>query len=178
MTAMAQNPSTFNPFCACGCGASVKPGQRWREPACKARVYRARQRADQEELRQEIWDRVDLYLQLEEERDNLAGNLEEVEQAYRQLEQAYHDFRQKHQACQAAPRLNAPQRSWSGDAYAVLGVRADAELEAIEGAYKALVKKYHSDRHPDDPVMDARIKAINAAHDEVLRLRGGRRKRG
>jgi molecular chaperone DnaJ len=76
-----------------------------------------------------------------------------------------------------APLLDAPQWSGVGDAYAVLGVRPDAEPEAIEGAYKALAKKYHPDRHPGDPVMDARMKAITAAHAEVLRRRGKRRKR-
>jgi len=31
--------------CACVCEQPVKPGQRWGEPACKARVYRERKRA-------------------------------------------------------------------------------------------------------------------------------------
>jgi len=46
-------------------------------------------------------------------------------------------------------------------------VRPDAEPEAIEGAYKALAKKYHPDRHPGDPVMAARMKAMTAAYAEV-----------
>jgi DnaJ-domain-containing protein 1 len=93
------------------------------------------------------------------------------------LEEAYGQLWEEHQSCPTTPPLNAKPWSWGGDAYAVLGVRADAEPEAIEGAYKALAKKYHPDRHPGDPRMEARMKAITVAYTEVLRLRGQRRQR-
>jgi DnaJ-domain-containing protein 1 len=168
MTTMAQNSSTFNSFCACGCGASVKPGQRWREPACKARVYRARQRATREQEQQELWNGVDRYLQLEEERDNLADRL-------KALEEVYSELWEQHQHCRRATPVSKPQQRSLGDAFAILGMRPDAELEAIDGAYKALAKKYHPDRHPGDPVMDTRMKTITAAYAQVMRMRGRKR---
>jgi DnaJ-domain-containing protein 1 len=167
MTTMGQSLSTSKSFCACGCGASVKPGQRWREPACKARAYRAWQRAEREDEAEEAADEL---RQAHRHMIELGRKLQDLEQAYCQLWE-------EHQDCQAAPLFDAPPWSGVGDAYAVLGVRADAEPEAIEGAYKALAKKYHPDRHPGDPVMDARMKAINAAYAEVLRLRARRLKR-
>jgi DnaJ domain len=177
MTTMAQNPSTSNGLCVCGCGASVKPGQRWREPACKVRAYRAQQLAYQEQLRDEVWDRVDKYLQLEEERDNLACQLEQVAEAYRQLQE-------EHQHCPPAPRQGRPG-AWSpkellrqaefADIYAVLGVRPDAEWAAIEGAYHGLVKAYHPDYHPEDCAKATRMSEITRAYRLVARLRGMRR---
>jgi hypothetical protein len=167
MTTMDQNSSTFNRFCDCGCGASVKPGQRWREPACKARSYRAREQAAH-------WGYIE---EIEDERRHFFRQVIELDNKLEALEKAYRRLWEEHQDCQAAPLLDAPQSSGVGDAYAVLGVRADAEPEAIEGAYKALAKKYHPDRHPDDPGMDARMKAITAAYAEVLRRRARRRTR-
>jgi DnaJ-domain-containing protein 1 len=162
-----RNSSTFNRLCACGCGASIRSGQRWREPACKARAYRAGQQADYEDMAKEAAD----------EQRQAHRHMIELGRKLKALEQAYSQLWEEHQDCHAAPLLDAPQWSGAGDAYAVLGVRPDAESEAIEGGYKALAKKYHPDRNPGDPVMDARIKAITTAYAEVLRLRAGRRKR-
>jgi hypothetical protein len=173
-----QNSSTSDSLCACGCGASVKPGQRWREPACKARANRARQRGYQERLQQEVWGRVDEYLQLEEERDKLACQLEQVAEDYRRLQEEHLD-------CPPPPHQGRPG-AWSlkellrqaefADIYAVLGVRPDAEWAAIEGAYHGLVKAYHSDYHPDDPAKATRMSEITRAYRLVQRLRGARRK--
>jgi DnaJ-domain-containing protein 1 len=173
MTTMGQTRSTSNDLCACGCGASVKPGQRWREPACKARAYRARQREAREEDVAAPWAYVE---EIEDERRHLFRQTMELGRKLEALEQAYSELWEQHQDCQSAPLYVAPEGPGGGDAYAVLGVRADAEPEAIEGAYHALAKKYHPDQHPGDPVADARIKEINAAHAEVLRLRARRRK--
>ena len=82
MTTMAQNPRTSNGLCACGCGASVKLGQRWREPACKARAYRARRRAELDDLIDEHFNEV-----REAHRHMIEQGLriEALEQAYSQL---------------------------------------------------------------------------------------------
>jgi DnaJ domain len=164
MTTMAQSPSTFNGLCACGCGASVKPGQRWREPACKARAYRARQRAERTNYIDTLYDEL-----MEEQA--------ELEYKLKALEEAYSLLWKQHENCRRAPPVAAPQRPGVSDAYAVLGVRADAELEAIEGAYRALAKKYHPDRRPDDRHAEAMMRGINRAYDEIMRLRGQGRKR-
>jgi DnaJ-domain-containing protein 1 len=166
---MAQNPSTSEHLCACGCGASVKPGQRWGEPACKARDYRRRQQAAPG------WDYIK---EIEDERRHFFRQMIELGNKLKALEEAYSELWEQHQYCGEAPLYLAPPSSGGKDAYAVLGVQADAEPEAIEGAYKALAKKYHPDRHPDDPVMDARMKAITTAYAEVLRLRARRQRRG
>jgi DnaJ-domain-containing protein 1 len=162
-----QNSSTFDSLCACGCGVSVKPGQRWHEPACKARAYRAQKRASYEaygdEMEDESWQ---YHMQIHE----LSRKLEDLERAYSELWE-------QHQNCRRVSPVAAPERPWLGDAYAILGVRPDAEPEATEGAYKALVKKYHPDYHPGDPVIDARMKAITAAYAVVMRGRGDRQKR-
>jgi hypothetical protein len=162
----SQNTSTSEGLCACGCGASVKPGQRWREPACKARAYRRRQRAAPG------WDYIE---EIEDERQHFFGKMREYSHRLEALEQAYSLLWEEHQDCRRLPPAETAERPWFGDAYAILGVRPDAEWEAIEGAYKALAKKYHPDGRPDDPVMDARMKTINAAYDAVMRMRGERR---
>lgn len=51
------------------------------------------------------------------------------------------------------------------DHYAVLGVRRDAEFTVIEAAHRALLKRYHPDRNPDDAKAADRAKAANAAFD-------------
>jgi hypothetical protein len=168
MTTISQNPSTSDHLCVCGCGASVKPGQRWREPACKARDYRRRQQAAPG------WDYIE---EIEDERRHFFRKMIEYSHKLEALEQAYSHLREEHQYCGEAPLYIAPQSSGSQDAYAVLGVRPDAEPEVIEGAYKALVKKYHPDYHPDDPIIDARMKAITTAYAEVRRLRAWRQTR-
>jgi hypothetical protein len=156
-------------LCICGCEAPVKPGQRWHEPACKARAYRVAQRMAHEGYRQELED-------LWEEQSRSMGRILELMRQVERLEEAYSILWEEHQDCPSTQPDDTSPRPWFGDAYAVLGVRADAEWEAIEGAYKGLTKKYHPDRHPGDPVMDARMKAITAAYTEVLRLRGKRRR--
>jgi DnaJ domain len=50
------------------------------------------------------------------------------------------------------------------DYYKVLQVDPSAEAEVIEGAYRALSKKYHPDRNPT-PEAQARMAQINQAYD-------------
>ena len=164
---MSLNSSTSAHLCACGCEKPVKLRQRWYEPACKARQYRgsvlAGRKADGARIHE-----------LEEALEDVECDRFELRRRLESLEQAYSNLWEEHQNCPRVLSLDAPQVWGSGDAYAVLGVWTDAEMEAIEGAYKALAKKYHPDRHPGDPVMVARMKALTAAYAEVRRRRGYR----
>ncbi len=51
--------------------------------------------------------------------------------------------------------------------YEILGVNKDASEEEIKAAYKKLVKMYHPDLHPNDPLAAEKFKEINEAN-EVL----------
>jgi molecular chaperone DnaJ len=53
------------------------------------------------------------------------------------------------------------------DYYEVLGVGRAATQEEIKRAYRKLALQSHPDRHPNDPVAEARFKEINEAY-EVL----------
>jgi len=54
------------------------------------------------------------------------------------------------------------------DYYEVLGVARDASDADLKKAYRRLAMKYHPDRNPDDPEMEAKFKEAKAAYD-VLR---------
>lgn len=54
------------------------------------------------------------------------------------------------------------------DFYEVLGVARDAPEGEIKKAYRALAKRYHPDRNPDDAEAERRFKEANRAH-EVLK---------
>ncbi|MBR7186311.1 MAG: molecular chaperone DnaJ [Clostridia bacterium] len=51
--------------------------------------------------------------------------------------------------------------------YEILGVKKDASEAEIKAAYKKLVKEYHPDLHPNDPLAAEKFKEINEAN-EVL----------
>lgn len=53
------------------------------------------------------------------------------------------------------------------DPYEVLGVPRDSSEDEIKKAYRALVKKYHPDLHPNDPAAAAKMSEINAAYDMI-----------
>ena len=58
--------------------------------------------------------------------------------------------------------------------YEVLGISPSATNEEVRDAYRALAKKYHPDNYVDNPLADMaeeKMKEINAAYDEILRIR-------
>ena len=60
--------------------------------------------------------------------------------------------------------------------YEVLGVSPTCTNEELKEAYRALVKKYHPDQYSDSKLADLaseKMKEINAAYDEILRIRTG-----
>jgi molecular chaperone DnaJ len=62
----------------------------------------------------------------------------------------------------------APQREWfEKDYYKVLGVSDTATAKDITKAYRALARKLHPDKNPDDPKSEERFKEVSAAYDVV-----------
>jgi curved DNA-binding protein CbpA len=59
----------------------------------------------------------------------------------------------------------------SRDPYAVLGVRPDVSAEELHDAYRRLVKLHHPDRNGGSAESTRRFQDIQAAYDEVRRLR-------
>lgn len=65
------------------------------------------------------------------------------------------------------------------DPYEVLGIYPSATNEEVKKAYRELAKKYHPDNYADSPVSDLaeeKMKEINEAYDEILRIRAGEAK--
>ena len=68
------------------------------------------------------------------------------------------------------------------DPYSILGVHKNATDEEVKSAYNELVRKYHPDNYSDDnPLKDLakeKMQEINAAYDEVQRLRSKKKSKG
>ena len=63
------------------------------------------------------------------------------------------------------------------DPYKVLGISPNATNEEVKNAYRELAKKYHPDNYADSPMADVaeeKMKEINEAYDEILRIRAGK----
>ena len=62
------------------------------------------------------------------------------------------------------------------DPYGVLGISPGASESEVKRAYRDLVRKYHPDNYHDNPLADLaqeKMKEINEAYDDILKMRGG-----
>ncbi len=60
------------------------------------------------------------------------------------------------------------------DPYSVLGVSPNASDDEIKTVYRALAKKYHPDNYIGNPLAEVasdKMKEINEAYDEIMRIR-------
>lgn len=65
--------------------------------------------------------------------------------------------------------------------YEVLGIKESASQEEIKAAYREMVKKYHPDKHQDNPLQDLaeeRLREINEAYEQLSRDGGANRQHG
>ena len=62
------------------------------------------------------------------------------------------------------------------DPYKILGVSPTATDDEVKAAYRALARKYHPDKYRDSDLAEMageKMKEINAAYDEVQKIRAG-----
>ena len=67
------------------------------------------------------------------------------------------------------------------DPYEVLGVPHGASEDQIKKAYRELARKYHPDNYANNPLADLaqeKMKEINAAYEEIAKMRSGGRSGG
>lgn len=57
------------------------------------------------------------------------------------------------------------------DPYRVLGVSPSATEDEIKKAYRALAKKYHPDVNNGSPEAEAKMKEVNEAYSQVIKMK-------
>ena len=57
------------------------------------------------------------------------------------------------------------------DPFQVLGVSASASEDEIKQAYRRLAKKYHPDLNPDSATAEAKMREINEAYSEAMKIK-------
>lgn len=68
------------------------------------------------------------------------------------------------------------------DPYSVLGISPNATDEQVKDAYRELARKYHPDNYKDDnplkELAEDKMQEINAAYDEIQKMRAGKKNGG
>lgn len=59
------------------------------------------------------------------------------------------------------------------DPYQILGVSSAASDDDVKKAYRQQCKRYHPDLHPDDPSAEEKFKQVQAAYEQVMKMRQG-----
>lgn len=59
------------------------------------------------------------------------------------------------------------------DPFSILGVSQSASEDEIKSAYRRLAKKYHPDLNPGDKNAEAKMREVNEAYTEAIRIKKG-----